>query len=99
MVFGMMRNFVKCPTCGEFFVPYKDKKHCSYGCYLNSYLFPRKKITVQDVMSCKGLTIKDAAELLDVSYPQLRRKIRKANLREYFPNRGEGRWLSERGYA
>jgi hypothetical protein len=46
------------------------------------------------------MTIKDAAGALGVSYPQLRRKLKKMpELRDLFPNRGQGRWLAERGYA
>lgn len=89
-----------CPTCGRRFIAYHGKKYCSRRCYLNSQLFPRAGVTVKDVRGCWGMTIKDAARALGVSYPQLCRKLKKMpELRDLFPNQGQGRWLAERGYA
>lgn len=88
----------KC-KCGAWFASYHDVNHCSYSCYLNA-LFPRKGITAEDIKECHGMTIKDAAYVLNVSYVQLRRKLKKHDeLRVMFPNRGKGRWIAQRGYA
>ena len=70
-------------------------------CYLND-LFPRLGITAEDIKECEGMTIKDAAYILGVSYTQLRRKLNTHPeiKNTIFPhNRAEGRWMAERGYA
>ncbi len=98
-----MKPMPRCKYCGKRFQPNGGNHHgpyCCRSCYL-SMLFPRKGITAGDIEGCFGMTIKDAAHVLDVSYAQLRRKLnRNPDLRAQFPaNGGAGRWIAERGYA
>lgn len=85
--------------CGARFIPYGGQKNCSYDCYMAA-LFPRKGITREQIEECHGMTIKDAAYALNVSYVQLRRRLNQhPELRAMFPNTGKGRWMAQRGYA
>ena len=96
------KNVTNCAGgCGAVLISSHGPQRWCRKCYL-SFPFPRLGITVQDVLECGslGMTAKDSAKELGVSYVQLRRVIHRFGLRTCFPARGgAGRWLAERGYA
>lgn len=60
---------------------------------------PAPSLTYEDVLSVKGMIIKDAAGCLNVSRKTVIKAIKAAGLQTEFPTRGKAVWISRRGYA
>lgn len=94
-----MKHICTC-TCGKVIISSRKQSKCR-ECYLSTP-FPRLKITLDDVAAYgnDGVTAKDAAACLSVSYIQLRRVIKKNGLQHLFPTQGgAARWKATNGYA
>lgn len=97
---GEKKHVTVC-VCGTVLINSHGPQRFCRSCYL-AVPFPRAGVALSDVVECAdmGMTAKDTAVELGVSYVQLRRVIKRFGLRGSFPAiGGAGRWIAERGYA
>jgi hypothetical protein len=60
----------------------------------------KRRIMKDDLVSCKGMIIKDVAHILRRDYDEVKRAIRKCGVRSLFPSHGgEATWIARRGYT
>lgn len=58
-----------------------------------------RTVRIDDIESCAGMTMRDGAETVGLSYVQFRRIVHGWGLRHLFPNCGKGSWIARKGYA
>ena len=59
------------------------------------------RISREDIVECagQGLIIRDAASVLEISYPQMKLRIRQEKLQHLFPNKGKSAAIARIGYC
>lgn len=92
-----------CAYCGETYYHYqgqgqdvgKGKNHCSRTCY-TADIGQIVGVTAQAIARAgrMGLTQREAAATLRVSYPHFRRLVSKSGLRDLFPANGRAQFVA-----
>lgn len=88
-------------------IGYSTLKSVVNGTDLNGYFKGERvgipgrkpKLSRADLESVAGMIVKDAAKILRMSESAVRVSIKREGMQCLFPNQGQGRWISRRGYA